>query len=282
MKKTKTHILAITAALFLAATQISCDGAGQEFTDSYNNGTQGTQVNTANSGGTAPDFDTVGDIDSQSEYFQDSTIQEGSFGFGVFYKTIAATWEGDQDMPVYMDLGLNPTAVPGDFADMPQVSPDEYILYPQNDNETRFVQYSHAEEAENNEPAGDFVDGHLTPVAALNDFQNDQIVVVYFGGTYNNEAYASVTVNFDTGTWSGIFLGEYDVAVSGSIEGQFFYSETITGFRNSNTPVSGMITVGFYGPAADEIAGVIDITRDGERLVDLFDGQKVDLNVPAP
>jgi len=261
----KTHILTIIVSLFLTAAQISCNGASQEAKDS---------VNTSEPQTTKVMFDTSGD--------QDSTIQDGPFGFGVLHETITATLKGDQVTPAYMDLGLNPIAVPGAFADMLQASPDEYILYPFSDDETRFVQYSKAVGAENNTLAGDFIDGHLTPVATLNDFKNDQVVVVYFGGTYNNKAYASVTANFAAGTWSGIFLGEYDVAVSGSIEGQFFYSETISGFNNSNTPVSGMITVGFYGPDVDDIAGVIDINRDGERLIDLFDGQKVDVILPAP
>ena len=271
MKKTNTYILTIAAALFLAVGQISCNGGGQEFTDSSNNlGAQSAQVNA------------VGLIDSQPEDFQESTTQEGPFGFGILYKTIAATWEGDHDLPVYMDQRLNPTAVPDSFVDILQVSPDNYILYPQSNDETRFVQYSYAEGAENDELIGDFVDGNLTPDEALSNFQDGRIVIVYFGGTYNNEAYASVTIDFDTSTWSGVFLGEYDVAVSGSIEGQFFYSETITEFNNPDVPVSGMITGSFYGPEADDIAGLIDITRNGMRLTDLFDAQKVDINAPAP
>ena len=161
----KIHLLTITAALFLALTQISCNGGGTDSSNTFV--TQGTQV------GAATDGD---DTDAQSKSFQESTTQEGPFGFGILYKTIAATWEGDHDLPVYMDLGLNPTAVPDSFADILQVSPDDYILYPQSNDETRFVQYSYAEGAENDELIGDFVDGNLTPVEALNDFQEDQIV----------------------------------------------------------------------------------------------------------
>lgn len=257
----KTHMLAIVAALLLAATQISCKGGGQKFTDSLHNleAQNSKQVNA-----------TTG------------TAQEGTFGFGVLGKTIAASSEGNHDLPVYMDLGLNPTRVPDRFTDMLQVYPDEYILYPLNDDQVRFVQYSHVEEVENDGLIGALVDGDLTPIAALNDFQNGQLEVVYFGGTYTNEAYASFTLNFDTNTWSGIVLGKYNVAVSGSIEGQFFYSETITEFKDSGIYVSGMVAGGFYGPEGDDIAGVIDITRNGERIVDLFDGQKVDVNQPVP
>jgi hypothetical protein len=267
----KIHLLTITAALFLVLTQISCNGGGTDSSNTF--GTQGTQVGAATDGG---------DTDAQSKSFQESTTQEGPFGFGILYKTIAATWEGDHDLPVYMDLGLNPTAVPDSFADILQVSPDDYILYPQSNDESRFVQYSYTEGSENDELIGDFVDGKLTPDEALSNFQDGQIVIVYFGGTYNNETYASVTIDFDTSTWSGVFLGEYDVAVSGSIAGQFFYSETITEFNNPDVPVSGMITGSFYGPGADDIAGLIDITRNGLRLTDLFDAQKVDINAPAP
>jgi len=256
----KTHILTIIAALLLVATQISCKGGGQEFTNSTNNlGAQNNKQANAATG----------------------TVQEGAFGFGVLYKTIAARSEGNHDQPVYMDLGLNLTTVPGCFADILQVYPDEYILYPQQDDGIRFVRYSHVEEDKNDGLIGDLVDGDLTPIAALNDFQNGRTEVIYFGGTYNNEAYASFTIDFDTNTWSGIVLGKYNVAVSGSIEGQFFYSETITEFKNSGIPVSGMIAGSFYGPEVDDIAGVIDITRNGERIVDLFDGQKVDVNRPA-
>lgn len=268
----KIHLLTITAALFMALTQISCNGGGQEFTDSSNIGTQSTQVG-ATTGGD--------DDDVQSKYFQENSTQEGPFGFGILYRTIAATWKGDDDLPVYMDWGLIPAAVPDNFTDILQVSPDDYILYPQTNYETRFVQYSYAEGAENDELIGDFVDGDLSPVDTLDDFQEDQIVIVCFGGTYNNHAYASVTINFGTSTWSGIFLGAYNVAVSGSIEGQFFYSETITEFNNSDILVNGMITGSFYGPEADDIAGLIDITRNGERLIDLFDAQKVDINTPT-
>jgi len=256
----KTHILTIIAALLLAATQISCKSGGQELTNSANNlGAQNNrQVNAV-----------IG------------TVQDGTFGFGVLYETISATSEGNHDLPVYMDLGFNPTTVPECFVDMLQVYPDEYILYPQNDDKLRFVQYSHVEGVADNGLIGDLVDGDLTAITVLNDFQNDQIEIVYFGGTYNNEAYASLTINFAANTWSGIFLGKYNVAVSGSIEGQFFYSETITEFKNPDTLVSGMIAGSFYGPEVDDIAGVIDITRNGERVVDLFDGQKVDINLPA-
>ena len=270
----KTHILALIAALLLAATQISCKGGGQETTNSPNNlGAQNNQQVNAAPG-------TVTNI--QFNNFHDSPpTPEGTFGFGVLYKSIAAATEGNHDLPVYMDLGLNPTTVPDCFADMLQVYPDEYILYPQNDDQIRFVQYSHVEEVENDGLIGDLVDGDLTPIAELNDIQNSRIEVVYFGGTYNNEAYASFTLNFDTNTWSGIVLGKYNIAVSGSIEGQFFYSETITEFKNPGISVSGMIAGSFYGPEVGDIAGVIDITRKGERIVDLFDGQKVDVNLPA-
>jgi hypothetical protein len=134
---------------------------------------------------------------------------------------------------------------------------------------------------ENNALADDLVDGTLTPVTALNDFQNGQVIAVYFGGTQNNQAFVSVTANFGSGTWSGIFTGPFDVAVSGSIQGQFFSSDTVAGFRDNTTPVSGMVEGGFFGPDADKIAGAIDITRNGDRIVDVFDGQKVDINLPA-
>jgi len=269
----KIHLLTITAALFLVLTQISCNGGG---TDSSNNFvTQSTQV------GAATDGD---DTDVQLKDFQESTTQEVAFGFGILYKTIAATWEGDDDLPVYMDQGLNPTAVPDSFADILQVFPEDYVLEDtQSNDESRFVQYSQIEGVENDELFGDFVDGYLSPITALNDLQNGQLEIVYFGGTYSNATFASFTIDFGTNTWSGIVvLGEYDVAVSGSIEGQFFYSETITEFKNPDVPVSGMITGSFYGPEADDIAGLIDITRNGVRLTDLFDAQKVDINAPAP
>ena len=246
----KTHIVSIAVALLLAAAQISCKEGGQEITNSLHN------------------------LDAQNT--ATGSVQEGTFGFGVLDETIAATSEGNPDLPVYMDLGLNPATVPVRFTDMLRVYPDRYILYPLNHDEIRFVQYNHVEEVENDGLTGDLVDGDLTPIAALNDSQNGQIEVSYFGSTYNDEAYASFTINFDTNTWSAIFLGKYNVAVSGAIEGQFFYSETITEFKNPGIYVSGMVAAGFYGPEVDDIA------RNGDRIVDLFDGQKVDINPPAP
>ena len=247
----KTHLLTIIAVLLLAVTQISCNGGGGLEAQSNQ------QVNT----------DT-------------GTVQEGSFGFGVLYKTVTAASVGNQDLPVYMDLGLNPTTVPESFTDMLQLYPDEYILYPQDNDVDRYVRYNGVEEVENDGLIGDLVDGDPTPIATLNDFQDNKIKVVYFGGTDNNEAFASFTMNFDTNTWSGIILGIYNVDVSGSIEGQFLYSETITDHNNPDIVVSGTIAGSFYGPEVDDIAGVIDIIRNGKRIVDLFDGRKVDINLP--
>lgn len=281
MKTTKAHIIA-AAALFLTTASGAWAATGEEWNDSVHSfGSWSTELYTATSGGTTPDFDNSNTITYQPEYMQDHDLYE-TFGFGVFHHTVPIAQEGNGDLPMYVELGLNPAAAPDAFSGLAGISVDEYALYPQSHTDTLFVQYGHADGLENDALAGDFVVGPLTPIAALNDFQNGQVVAVYFGSTYNTDAFASVTVDFGAGTWGGIFLGPFDVKASGTLDGQFFYSEAVSGFQSHTTPVSGMVAGSFYGPAADEIAGVIDITRNGERLVDLFDGQKVDLNVPAP
>lgn len=290
MKGTKAHIIAAAASLLLAAAQFCWAATGQDQNDSVHDfGPWSTAVYTAPSGGTTHDFDSGAIVPGfnvsetivyQSEYFQDNDVPQ-IFGYGISHTYVSIAQDGNEDMLMYLDMGLNPAAALDVFSNIPGIPACEYVLYPPNQRNTQFVQYGLADGLENNELAGDFVVGPLTPIATLNDFQNGQVVAVYFGGTYNNEAFASVTANFGTGTWSGVFLGTFDVAVSGSIEGQFFSSDSVTGFRDNSTPVSGMVAGSFYGPAADQIAGVIDIARNGERIVDLFDGQKVDINLPA-
>jgi len=278
MNTTKTHII-IAAALFLAVAQGSWATTGEEWNDSVHSfGSWSTELYTATNGAATPDFDSNGPVAYQSEYMQDPDLYE-TFGYGIFHNTVSVAQEGTTVMPVYVeDLGLNPAVAPGAFSGLlTGISVSEYVLYPQSQSDTLFVQYGRAEGL-----AEEFVVGPLTPIAALNDFQNGQAVAVYFGSTYNTDAFASVTVDFGAGTWGGIFLGPFDVKASGSLEGQFFYSEAVSGFQSHTTPVSGMVAGSFYGPGAEEIAGVIDITRNGERLNELFDAQKVDINIPAP
>ncbi len=268
MKTTKTQII-VAAALFLATATGAWASTGEGWNDSVHSfGSWSTELYTATSGAATPDFDNNNTVAYQSEYMQDPEL----------YETIGYSFalQGTTVMPVYVDLGLNTAVTPDN---LPVISASEYVLYTKS--HTRFVQYGHIDGFGNDGLASDIVFGPLTPIAALNDFQNGQAVAVYFGGTYNTDAFASVTVDFGAGTWGGIFLGEFDVKASGTVEGQFFYSEAVSGFQSHATPVSGMVAGSFYGPEADEIAGVIDITRNGERLTDLFDAQKVDLNVPA-
>jgi hypothetical protein len=281
MKTTKTQIIAVTAGLLLSATQFSYAATGQGWNDSVHDfGPWSTAVYSDSSDVTSPELAASSDIGFLTEYAPDRDMYQ-TLGYGIFHTDVGMAQADDQDMPMYVDLNADSAAVPSGLLNTAQFAADEYVLYPQSQSDTQFVQYGHAENGGGAELNGDFVVGPLTSIATLNDFQNGQVVAVYFGSTFTHSAFTSVTANFGTGTWSGIFLGEFDVAVSGAIEGQFFSSDTVTGFRNSSTPVSGMVAGSFYGPDADEIAGVIDITRNGERIVDLFDGQKVDINLPA-
>lgn len=116
---------------------------------------------------------------------------------------------------------------------------------------------------------GRFVAGIVTSAADMSALRANNISAVYNGYAFQG-APVTINVNFGTASWSGSWnngAGRDGFHASGGITGSNIQSTSVSA---TDGPAYGSVNGSFYGSQAAALGGVVDVTKDSGRYVDLY------------
>ena len=123
-----------------------------------------------------------------------------------------------------------------------------------------------------------FIAGVITPLVEINQLISDQRTLIYTGNSLNLLQSARVEVDFGNELFEAQF-GDVDGAkkarlgIDASKDMSFDAAGVVSGAKLISTSVSadsGFVEASFFGPQAEVVGGVYDVTKGGDRIVDVF------------
>lgn len=123
-----------------------------------------------------------------------------------------------------------------------------------------------------------FVAGAITPLVEINQLISDQRTLIYTGNSLNLLQSARVEVDFGSEQFQAQF-GDVDatkklrLGIDATKDMSFDANGVVSGSKLISTSVSadaGFVEASFFGPKAEAVGGVYDITKGSDRIVDVF------------